>query len=260
MRTLITAAIALLAIASAAWGQVGPAGAPLPITARQLSADELHTLGWGQPGSRLIYNYGFVLSSNDPGFAPFDEFNGWMATFRTRAGKVVTFDIGWGDGGRPIDLTNFRLAPQNAEYLDRLQASRRGLATSDVPAIAGFRFVSAGPNGNNWVGVWRSVSKPSISRLVAFSPRTHASEVLWEGPVQLFNVSALPGLHGEGSAIDLSGFGPDGHLIIARLSVPGCAKGPSGTDTGPLLWESPRPGHPPLSGCGPSSPTSAPAG
>ena len=260
MRTLITAAMALLAIASAAWGQTETAGALLPITARQLNADELRTLGWGQPGSRLLYDYGFVLTSKDPGFAPFDEFNGSMATFRTRAGRVVTFGIGSGAGGRPIDLTDFHLAPQNAQFLDGLQASRRDLATSDIPAISGYRFVSAGPNGNNWAGIWRSVSNPSISRLVAFSPRTHASEMLWEGPVRLSNVSALPGLHGEGSDIDLAGIGPDGHVIIARLGVPGCSKGPSGTDAGPLLWEHPRPGQPPLSSCGPSAPTSAPAG
>jgi hypothetical protein len=262
MRVLITAAIALLAIISTAWGQAQTAGAPLPITARQLSADELRVFGWGRQESGLLYDYGFMLSSNDPGFAPFAEFNALMATFRTRAGQVVTFDIGWGAGGHAIDLTNFRLAPQNAQYLDGLQASRQNLAASDIPVIAGYRFVSAGPNGDNWVGAWRSVSNRSISRLVAFSPRTHASEVLWEGPVQLSNVSALPGLHGEGSAIDLAGIGRDGHVIIARLQVAGCSKGPSGTDTGPLLWER-RPGQSPLSSCGPPEPapvTSAPAG
>ena len=262
MRTLITAAVALLAIVSAAPGQADTASAPLPITARQLSADELRAVGWGQPGSRLIYDYGFVLTSKDPGFAPFDEFNGSMATFRTRAGQIVTFDIGWGAGGRPIDLTNFHLAPQNAEYLDRLRASQQDLAASDIPAVPGYRFVSAGSNGNSWVGAWRSVSDPSISRLVAFSPRTHAFEVLWEGPVQLSNVAALPGLHGEGSAIDLAGVGQDGHVIIARLEVAGCSQGPSGTDTGPPLWER-RPGQPPPSSCGPPEvgpTTSAPAG
>jgi hypothetical protein len=254
MRMLITAAIALLAIASAAPGQADTAGGSLPIIARPLSADERRALGWGQPGSHLIYDYGFVLSSNDPGLAPFAEFDGPMATFRTRAGQIVTFDFGGGG------LTNFRLAPQNAEYLDGLQASRRDLAAQDIPVIAGYRFASAGPNGSNWVGIWRSAPNRSISRLVAFSTRTHAVEVLWEGPVQLSNVSALPSLHGEGSTIDLAGVGQDGHVIIARLEVAGCSQGPS--HTGPLLWES-RPGQQPLFSCGPPEPvpaTSAPAG
>ena len=260
MRTLITAAVALLAIASAAWGQSDTAGAPLPITARQLSADELRAVGWGQPGSRLIYNYGFVLSSNDPGFAPFDEFNGSMATFRTRAGQIVTFDIGWGAGGRPIDLTNFRLAPQNARFLDGLQASRRDLAARDIPAVSGYRFVSAGPNGNNWIGAWRSVFRSAhlpTNRLL--TPNSHFRTAVGRACSALQRqrlariarrgLCVRPGRHRSGR---------QGHNRAAQC--PRRSQGPSGTGAGPLLWEYPRPGQPPLSSCGPTAPTSAPAG